>query len=408
MNAKQLKVWKQRELEKAETLAEQIQPAGPLDIVKMYPEFKLEGAYTTSLEPYAPVWILLPFFDRVVVGVDPHLRTEEHFKAWYGLSVHQLLSLREKGRVEIRVLGPTSVNVVPQYLDTFFSGEFPSTSRDRAFDRALLTQDKYETVRYRFHSLMANVNVSQSIDGFAAHPGRAKRTAETACLQLSALGHEDAVEQFSALLLTDASAAFQWLELCRLFLVGPIHYSLGGIHSVASSVPALKPPTGGESMVFPVELGRILVDALNLVHITSSPDSIRLDDCVEVHPEYATARKALLALAQAVREGLVARPLKEAEDLRQILAEAHESKEWWLRVMRIVAATGVGIASLPFAQLYGLLLGLGFAVISELPGKPFDAGLEKVAGILKPKWNRPYLTLLLDLDISRGMKVDGA
>jgi len=399
VNAKQLILWREKELAKARTLVEEARPTTPLDVIRIYPEFRLQGVYTTSLEPYAPVWLLLPFFDRVIVGIVPHLRTEDQFRSWYGLTVRDMIILANEGRLAIRLLAPNSLEVVPEYLDPFFSEGLPSTARDLAFDEALLGSDKFMALRDRFRLVLADIERSESIDGFLGAAGRAYKTAETAYIQLHALGHQEAAAEFEKLAKTNLDAAFHWLELCRLFLVGPIHYSLGGIHSVASSVPALRPPANRTSLVFPVELGRILIDAFNLLRLKPSHEPMARDYCIHAYPEYERARTALIHLRNAVESG-EATTLKTVDELKEMIAGARTSKDRWLRTMRVVAATGVGIATLPLLSLYGLLVGLGFEVLSELPSKPLDVGLEKVASLLRPKWSRPHLTLLLDLDKS--------
>ena len=108
MNATQLKKWQERQREDAEGLLDQIGPTTPGDIRKHYPEFDLGTCYTTSLDPYTPLWVLLPFFEKVIVGITPYLKTEEAFRDWYGVTPRRLLDLHEQGHVVIRVLPPES------------------------------------------------------------------------------------------------------------------------------------------------------------------------------------------------------------------------------------------------------------------------------------------------------------
>jgi hypothetical protein len=152
-------------------------------------------------------------------------------------------------------------------------------------------------------------------------------------------------------------------------------------------------------MIFPAELGRILIDALNLLRFQPSREALPRDYCIHAYPEYERARTALAHLRDAVERG-EATALNNAQELKEMIATARASKDRWSRTMRIVAATGLGIATLPLLSLYGLLVGLGFEVLSELPSKPLDAGLEKLAQVLHPTWSRPHLTLLLDLEKS--------
>jgi hypothetical protein len=184
VNAEQLSAWRGNELARARALIEQVRPTEPSEIKRIYPELSLHGVYTTSLEPYAPVWLLLPFFDRIIVGIVPYLQSEDQFRNWYGLSVRDMLGLANQGRLVIRLLVPRSLEVVPQYLDPFFSEGFPSTARDLAFDEALLGPDKLPAVRDRFRFVLEGIERSESIDGFVGNTSRAYKTAETVYIQL--------------------------------------------------------------------------------------------------------------------------------------------------------------------------------------------------------------------------------
>lgn len=400
MNTKALHRWKECQRAKAEELVAKFKPKCPEDIRKIYPEFTLRGAYTTSLEPYVPIWLLLPFFERIIVGIVPHLKTEEEFHEWYGVSIKQLLDLREKGRVEIRVLFPRSLKSTPQYLDPFFSGEFPSSARDLALDTALLGNDRLTEIRNRFSNLVAKSRQLQSIDGLIAHTGRAYNIAQVAYIQLHALRHEEAAVHFEKLISRDVDRAFHWLELCRLFLVGPIHYSLGGIHCVSSSVPSLKPLKENNAIAFPADLGRILIDTFEMVRMKPATNKATLDHCIQTYHDYEKARETLIALDTAIKNGRVKQSIKQVDDLKSLLSEARSSKEWWLRIMRLVTATGLSIATLPLVSVCGLLVGLGFEVLSELPTKPIDSALETIARSLHPPWAQNHITLPLDLEAS--------
>ncbi|HYG08397.1 MAG TPA: hypothetical protein VD835_00350, partial [Pyrinomonadaceae bacterium] len=143
MNSAQLKRWKEREAIRAKELSEGVAGGSPeFSLKDFYPEFELVGPYTTSLEPYCPIWALVPFFRKVVVGINPYLKDEAAFSNWYGISPRQLLWLQEMGRVEIKVTFPRSANTVPSYLNTFFTGRFPSTIRDHEYTHRLLGEEK--------------------------------------------------------------------------------------------------------------------------------------------------------------------------------------------------------------------------------------------------------------------------
>lgn len=397
MDSKSLKRWKELELDKAECLASALRSPRAEDIGQMYPEFALRGSVTNSLEPYVPLWSLVPFFEKIIVGIVPYLRTEEEFHSWYGLSIRDVLALQEQGHLLIRMLFPSAAPVTPTVLAPFFSGNTPSTARDIAFDRRLLGSDRFEDLRQRFARVVGQSYGHRSIDGFQKHRRRAFKTAQTAFVQLHALNYGEQAAGFEDMWKKNPDSAFRWLEMCRLFLVGPIHYSLRGIHCVSSAVTALAPPAAKDSIRFPGELGRILVDALRLVRFEEKQEAFTLKDCVSLFPDFELARKTLLALNEAIGRGDETHILRNADDLRRIIVEARSKRSRWLRWLRIAASTGVGIAAAPFNPAVGLLAGLGFAVTTEFANERIDAALSPVAKTLQGKRNR-HLSLLIDLD----------
>ena len=145
MNAKQLKKWKEKQQAKAYDIVNSISEPHPDNITDIYPEFCLEGAYTTSLDPYTPVWAIVPFFKKIIVGITPYLKTEKDFIKWYGVTVKQLLKMKEMDRVEIRVIYPYSTNTVPKYLNCFFNDIHPSTIRDKMFANRLIDNEKRQS-----------------------------------------------------------------------------------------------------------------------------------------------------------------------------------------------------------------------------------------------------------------------
>ncbi len=393
MDARRLKRWKEDELARANRLAMELSSPNPQDIRKMYPEFDFGTAITTSLEPYVPLWALLPFFDKVIVGIVPYIRSKEQFRDWYGLDLQHVLTLHEMGRVNIRVLFPSAATTIPSIMHPFFSGEFPSTARDLAFDKRVLGSVRFEELRERFVHVVGKTCGETSIDGFTAHSKRAFKTAQTAFVQFPALGHSRAADQFEHSWEGSPEQALRWLEVCRLFLIGPVHYSLGGIHCVASSAPQLAPPTTASPLQFPAELGRILVDALKLVRFEEKQEDFTFHDCISLFPDFELARLALLNLDLALKRGDEKQTIETADDLRKLITAARSKRKRWLRWMRVVAATGLAATTAPHLAV-GLLTGLGFTVATEFASDRVDGILEPAVRKLQPQ----HLNLIVDLD----------
>jgi hypothetical protein len=397
MNPAQLARWKEREDTRAKQIVDSIGDLSPSSIRNIYPEWSLEGAYTTSVEPHVPIWAMIPFFSKIIVGIIPYFRDESAFQQWYGLSVRQLLRLHEGGYLLIRVLYPRAGTSVPKFLNPFFAEEFPSTARDIAFDNRRLG-DAVHDLRARFARLVSGYDTTTSIDGFHGHKRRAIKTAEMAFLQLHALGYVEQATQFELMFRSSPQQAMNWLELCRIFLVSPYHYSLLGIHSVAGDATPLAPAPRG-TVRFPSELGRILIKTFELIRIEDAPDKITLEETVAVHPDFDLARNTLLALDAALKSGREEDVVETADDLRGIVERAKRKQRLYLRSMRFVIASGIAGAALSLNPLLGLLVTLGVHTVGEFAAETIDrAGEPLTRHWLERK--APHLGLIMKLDQS--------
>lgn len=322
---------------------------------------------------------------------------EDQFRAWYGIDIKQLLALHQLGRVNIRILFPSGGTTIPNVLQPFFSGEFPSTARDLAFNKHLLGEAQFEDLRRRFERLIGKSLGDTSIDGFPDNTRRAFKTAQTAYVQLHALRHSAASDQFEMMWHHSPSDALRWLEVCRLFLIGPIHYSLNGIHCVSNAAPQIQAPAAGSALQFPAELERILVNALGLVRHDETQADFTFSDCLAMFPDFELARNALTKLDQALKSGDENQTISSADDLRQLIANARLKGRSWLKWMKIAAATGLGAVNMPLNPVIGLLSTLGFALFENLGSERVDRVLEPVARKLTPK-SQQHLNLILELD----------
>jgi len=397
MNAKKLARWKITELEKANAIIQEIENVQPLSIQRIYPEWEFNKDYTTSLDPKVPLWALVPFFSKVIVGITPYFRDEEAFCKWYGVSLRELFQLYEKKRVLIRVLFPSARSSIPSFMDPLFDGTFPSTARDRVFDECLIGQDRSKELKSRFASIVRRGTFDISIDGFTGHKGRAFKTAESVYLQLHAFGYGQHARAFEKMYNLDNNAAMKWLEMCRLLLIGPYHYSLLGIHSIPQD--AISTVSNKQILQFPIELGRILVETLGLVGTEDYPGDFTLNDCLAVYPDFQLARETLLALDRAIKTGNKDVMVHSSEDLRQILFKAKKSLKRWLRLIRCIIACGAGVITAPFDGFTGILVGIGTGVAGELESERLDKRLSPLAHKIIDN-RSAHLGLLLRLDES--------
>ncbi len=192
--------------------------------------------------------------------------------------------------------------------------------------------------------------------------------------------------------------AMNWLELCRLFLISPYHYSLLGIHSVAKDGSSLLPVTGA-TVRFPSELGRILIKTFELIRTENVSGNITLKDTIAIHSDFELARNTLLALDTALRSGREEQVVETADDLRKIVEKAKRKQKLYLRSMRFVIASGIGATALPLNPLLGLLVTLGVGAVGEFASDTVN----QVGEPLARRWlerKSPHLGLIMKLDES--------
>lgn len=402
MNTLQLKKWKEAENNRAGELAEKISKKENLDIIDFFPEFKLLPPYTTSLEPYVPIWALLPFFKTIIVGITPYLKTREDFKDWYGLWPEQILELAKQGRIIIRVGFPRATSSIPSYLNPFFESGFPSSIRDQYYDRLLLGEAGEKEAKLRFSRTMGQSIPSKSIDSFEGHKQRAYTTAENAYLQLLSLGYAKEAAHFEEIVATgDLSLAFNWLEACRLFLVGPVHYSFNGIHFVSGNAPLigrqLIKTSGMPTQIYPNEIGKSLISRLGLVRPKGMVPESGLEGILDVYPDYDKARSALLSLDQAIKgEGDLA-VLTNTERFQQEMSIFDKRADIWIQGIRYVGVvTGSAIGEILSGKT-GFLAGLGFGIATEALRNKIDHGLLPVGRSLAELGRPRHLTIIYDL-----------
>lgn len=397
MNTTQLKKWKERKMDEERLHVEESLKNGGVHVKDVYQDFDLKGSYTTSLDPYIPIWALVPFFDEIVVGVLPYLKTEEDFIKWYGISVKQLLMLEEQGRVKIRLMFPRSTTTLPKYLNCLFeNNNYPTTLRDYEFNEQIIGHENGHELRNRFSFFINKYESDLSIDTYKGNRKRAIKTAETVYLQLAALGCTEQIVHFEELAKTRIDDAVKWLEVCRLFYVGPEHYSLGGIHSIAdNAINAIK-NNNNKTIVFPRDVGVVLVKAFELYKPKCEVDSFSFEDCISVYKNSELARSTLIGLSKLVKNNNV--NIDTVEQLKDLIRKTKKRDEFWVRTLRIAAATAVSASMIPFDPVLGVLAGLGFSIISESKAKPINKVFNTVVEKNKKMRLDPNLALLLKLD----------
>ncbi|MCK4357402.1 MAG: hypothetical protein KAW92_01420 [Candidatus Cloacimonetes bacterium] len=396
MNTSQFKKWKNKEIEKTENLLSKSKYKGKL--IKLYPEFNLESPYTTSLDPYVPLWLMLPFFKKIIVGILPYLKTPKNFIDWYGVTPEQMLWLYEIEKIELRILFPTSLYSIPKYLNKFFEIGLPSGYRDFKFCQYLLGKDKFDYLKDRFRNCIGDYTRDISIDSYKGNYQRALKTAETVYLQLHSYYYERQAWEFEELFLRDKSQAFTWIEMCRLFLIGQVNYSFGGVHSIARNAIDKSFEKYNEKVIFPSDLGKILIEVFKLIPNKSDELwSFDLNDLVRFnfYSNNELTHKVLYSLKEEVNKGKV--KIDSIEDLKTLILKSRKEDKFFCKTFNILAGAGISFAASSI-NLLGLLSGIGYSIVSEFYPKMNKKIAIPLKNSIQKIFDKPNLTLLIKLD----------
>lgn len=377
MNLEEFSAWKAREYERAHDFPDP-DPSAPSssELQDFYPEWDFSGLYTTSLEPHTPLWVQLPFYDRINVGINLRLSSIDEFKNTYNATPEELLDLYKTGHVNLRLLYPLSEIEPAEFYEPLISSDLPSSMRDWAFSEKLLGRSEFNSLENSFKNLTAYRKISNPLDQVGESTDRAQQTMWAVYVQLNALGYDRHVEYFESIVLKNKKRARAWMEVCRQFLIGPVHYSLGGVHSVSPRNPVVGRNADGETL--PTEVGEVLVDKLDLVNKDLTLEATSIDEALSVYDNYQQARDALWWLKSAV-ESENPDDIQEArEEASKIIDQATNTHENMLKAFRLLGTAGTGAVGL--TQPYvGILAALGYTITESATGNIISESLAKEA-----------------------------
>lgn len=183
-----------------------------------------------------------------------------------------------------------------------------------------------------------------------------------------------------------------WMEVCRQFLIGPVHYSFGGVHSVSVQNPVIR--NGAQNAeVMPAEIGQVLINKFDLVEREWEPSVGSVEEAISVYDDYEQARKALWNLKSAVE----ARNPDNIEEYRDEAAKIidHEINKHQnlVRTVKMLAATGASGIGL-INPVIGLLTALGYSIADH----SLDDGVsETIASGVEQRVMSPQLTSIVGL-----------
>lgn len=335
-----------------------------------FPELQLRPPYTSlNLHPF---WIGLPYYRTLIFHVYP-FESEEILQRAHGVTVANLLALRDEGKVQFILAGPPSAYRGLDYLNPILRTRPPAYSfRNAVFfmetNGAETWKEWHDEGKAVFlsklDSLRKKLGVSTPTPAFEG-------SVIGAWLNLRGMGLHSLAEAIKEVSLHNVESAAIYLEVYHDLLCAPRISALGGCAtsnahylsiaaSVASSVGAELPPThqdyaGG----FPIEAGRLLAERYHLVRPRT------LSEAIEIYPDYGEARAALQSLADYVRVGRVDLVVDAAGAVSRAFEEVHRLKrsiktlEMAFQVTSVVGSAAAGLTG----GGVGLLAALGFGLL---------------------------------------------
>jgi len=384
-----------REREAGEKILKRLQKKERISPLDFYPELKLEERCPYTQYGFTmrgePVWVLLPYFANIIVGVDYSL-SEQEFKAEYGLGVDQLLQLQKEGKVSLILTLPSPEEKIPDYLlplyDEGIEKGFPTDLRISLFHEVVggpafhkgwnegvkLFKGKFKSVAKAVREPWKSVtSIERNLEISGAY--------EYALLK--GFGYNKISEHVKALMKIDPVYAYIVVNAYSALLVEPTVFSLDGIHLVDEtrafafnfitmhdrSSPAPK----ANVEVFPFEIGRSLVRRAGLVVFD------RLEGVLDYYRDFERARRALAELEAAVYEIESGKLLDRVRALEEAWREVESIGAGARRASRAIRVTlgvvgsaiGGALGGLPgfLAGLLGGLVSASADFISEPLGE---------------------------------------
>lgn len=351
-------------------------------ILDMFPEFEMRTPYTGYI-PGVPLLAQLPFYEKLIVSPIPVLPTEKDFVNVFGLSVRQLLALMKKGKVFVAVDDYESYSDL-DYLDPILETRPPdSVTRYFVFMEMLMLlrgnspSDYYENAKYAGTELYRSPMMKRSSDYSKLRTELKQRPTKRLLTNaygipyasLTACGYEGLA---SRLLRKHSFESLQAMrEYLRFLVVGPQFECLDGIVSLTKEDVAqgLPPEVKWIPEVFPVDVGKLLVQNLPLVFIKN----IGFDETIEVSSSSADAAKLLFEIDNLASQGRF-KELPRADAIQLAFREAQEAAHSMAKQKKLIelgAKVSIGVLGAGLGALLGgypgLLAGSFGATYTILP-----------------------------------------
>lgn len=392
-----------KEVERGEQLNEQYRD-GECDMLEFYGDLRsqLQGKVYTNTLSFGSLPLQLPFFDALVIPIDP-IRTAESFTMAYQASVPQLLDLYRKGRVVFTLSGQYVDFAGLDYLDDLLELGPPSPVTDGAWKIHLGTRYGLDIEGVRGNelhgeffkrlialdtrSLIRMEEMTSNLGSRIVTGGMTERLTKD-CVDLAHFGYED----FAFELLDSPDPILSVMTYSRLLAGVPIT-ALDGIQSISpgSFESRLNSVAFSEAKrIFPADIGKLLITKHQLLRY----QKIGLEESIQLSEHTKEARMALYQLDQAVRSQKDVADRTEAlqpvwnKTIREV-ARMKEADKWVGRLAPFVLG-GVG-------QIADMISGTRYVLTTLLGGLGLVSGEEisnRVVTLGKPN----HVVALFDLE----------
>ncbi|MBN4046075.1 hypothetical protein JYT57_00155 [Nitrosarchaeum koreense] len=342
MNSKQLNELENNELQKIDSLYDQIveklDHGNGINYVDLYPELesKLENqTFTNSLGHKTSVLTQLPYYDSVILPIFP-LQNEKVYEKSVGITVEQTIELSKVGKI-IPVLQIPPLDFVNlDYLDPIleldlpvFNIRFPAFQIIRAVhvleyhpnqmqewcDECTQKLEKFNTSENLENEKTRLSGMSDSID----FHNSLMNNLDFSYANLHLSGFGDLANDIVSL--DNFQKIKTSLEVYDHFLTGNSHHALGGMECWnPNDVLAAKNLGLSSYREYPVDIGKFLVNNLKLVTL----ENHGFGEIIEITKQTDKARNALFQLDDAIEKLQQDKIIDRSNALSDLWKESNE------------------------------------------------------------------------------------
>jgi len=373
MDERELRRYDEEEQHRVAEILYELEHVKHFTIRDFFKELFLSPPYTRlNIHPF---WLGLPFYKTQIFDIYPFPSEQVLLRA-HGVTVNQLLSLQDEGKIQIILAGAPLYYKDLKYLDPILRLNPPSyTYRLSAF---IAKSHSYEAFSEwhaegkrlfwgKLEKLRKAVKVSTDQNAFEG-------SVIGAWVNLNALGLNSLAEVIKFVALKDPFTAGMALDIFHELLCAPTTTCIRGCHSIpAEYVKAaahfirksdlnLDDVKNNFKGGFPSEIGKVFIERYRLIRPKT------FSEALEIYPDYKEARSALKALVNCVENKKAEGINYLTQAISNIFEDVFKIKSKKKTFEKVFQVTGVvGAASLSLTQsVEGFLGGIGFGLVGSV------------------------------------------